>query len=88
MNSEQWQNFSDQITQNLALNYTLLSTITTESLETTWHKIQTSIINAILQYIPTKNLKFATFNTISHPKQLNFTTISKNLAILLDKSRL
>src|SRR5260364_464621 len=48
MNSEQWQNFSDQVTQNLTLNHTLLSMNTTKSLKTTWHKIQTSIINAAL----------------------------------------
>src|SRR5260364_121944 len=61
MNSEQWQNFSDQVTQNLTLNHTPLSTITTESLETTWHKIQTSIINAALQHIPYKKFKVRNF---------------------------
>ncbi|RIB27991.1 hypothetical protein C2G38_2159217 [Gigaspora rosea] len=61
MNSKQWQNFSDQVTQNLTLNYTLLSTNTTESLETTWHKIQTSIINAALQHILYKKFKVCNF---------------------------
>ena len=78
MNSEQWQNFSDQVTQNLTLNHTPLSTITTESLETTWHKIQTSIINAALQHIPYKKFKVRNF-------QYNFSSKATKLHYNLKK---
>src|SRR5260364_132735 len=72
MNSEQCQNFSDQVTQNLTLNHTPLSMNTTESLETTWHKIQTSIINAALQHIPYKKFKVRNF-------QYNFSSKATKL---------
>ena len=60
MTTELWQEFADQTNSNLLTNNTPLLTQTTESLETTWHKIQTSIIQAALVKIPNK--KFTTKN--------------------------
>ena len=60
MTTELWQEFADQTSSNLLINKTPSSIETTESLETTWHKIQTSIMQAALSKIPNK--KFATKN--------------------------
>ena len=60
MTTELWQEFADQTNSNLLTNNTPLLTQTIESLETTWHKIQTSIIQAALVRIPNK--KFTTKN--------------------------
>ena len=71
-------NFSDQVTQNLTPTHTLLSTNTTESLVTTWHKIQTSIINATLQHILYKKFKVHNF-------QYNFSSKATKLHYNLKK---
>jgi len=63
MNNEQWQLFSDQVTLTLTTNQPPLTTHTSESLESTWHKIQNSIISAALQHISNKNLQLEIFNT-------------------------
>ncbi len=60
MTTELWQEFAEQASSNLLTNNTPFSVQTTESLETTWHKIQTSIIQAALSKIPNK--KFTTKN--------------------------
>src|SRR5438874_4041856 len=60
MNKKLWQEFAEQASSNLLTNNTLFSVQTTESLETTWHKIQTSIIQIALSKIPNK--KFTTKN--------------------------
>jgi HPt (histidine-containing phosphotransfer) domain-containing protein len=74
MNTEQWQLYTDQITSNLQSNNTPLTTNTDESLERTWHKIQTSIISAALQHIPNKRFTVRNFQHIYSPKasQLHF----------------
>ena len=64
MNNEQWQLFSDQVTLNLTTNQTPLTTHTSESLESTWHKIQNSIISAALQHIPNKKFTVRNFQHI------------------------
>jgi len=61
MNKEQWETFADQVTHNLNINKTPTSTQTSESLETTWHKIQTSIINAATKCIPNKKSTIRNF---------------------------
>jgi hypothetical protein len=61
MNKEQWETFADQVTHNLNINKTPTSTQTSESLETTWHKIQTSIINAATKCIPNKKFTIRNF---------------------------
>src|SRR5207253_2292489 len=75
MTTELWQKFTDQTSSNLLINNTLFSIQTTESLETTWHKIQTSIMQAALSKIPNK--KFAT-------KNFHHTFSSKATELYLD----
>ena len=60
MTNETWQAFADQVSSNLISHNTPSTISTSESLETTWHKLQTSIINAALIHIPNK--KFAVRN--------------------------
>jgi ribonuclease HI len=64
MNEEQWQLYTDQITTNLRTYNTPLLTNTSESLESTWHKIQTSVITAALKYIPNKKFTVRNFQHI------------------------
>ena len=54
MNKEEWENFADQVSSNLQLHHTPLIPTSSESLETTWYKIQTSLIIAALKHIPNK----------------------------------
>jgi len=68
MNKEQWEIFANQVSLNLATNKTPLSTQTTESLETTWHKIQTSIINSATKCIPNKKYTIRNFQHIFSAK--------------------
>ena len=60
MTNKTWQAFADQVSSNLISHNTPSTISTSESLETTWHKLQTSIINAALLHIPNK--KFAVRN--------------------------
>ena len=75
MTTELWQEFADQTSSNLLINNTPSSIETTESLETTWHKIQTSIMQAALSKI--SNKKFAT-------KNFHHTFSSKATELYLD----
>ena len=68
MNPDLWQNFSDQVTSNLKNNNAPSTTNTTESLEASWHKIQTSIISAALQHIPNKKFTVHNFQHIFSSK--------------------
>jgi endonuclease/exonuclease/phosphatase family metal-dependent hydrolase len=68
MNKDLWQLFTDQVTLNLNNNKTPLSTQTSESLETTWHKIQSSIITAAIQHIPNKKFNVRNFQNIFSTK--------------------
>jgi hypothetical protein len=61
MNTDQWQLFTDQVTANLTSNRTPLTIQTLESLESSWHKIQTSIISAAIQHIPNKKFTVRNF---------------------------
>ena len=70
-----WQEFAKQASSNLLTNNTSSSTQTTKLLETTWHKIQTSIIQAALSKIPNK--KFTT-------KNFHHTFSSKATELYLD----
>src|SRR6185436_12204000 len=76
MNKEQWETFTDQVTLNLATNKTPSSTQTSESLETTWHKIQTSIINAAIKCIPNKKTTIRNFQHLFSSKS---TLLHQNL---------
>ena len=68
MNNELWQNYSEQVASNFTDNKVPLDTNTTESLESTWHKIQSSIISAALQHIPNKKFTVRNFQHIYSSK--------------------
>ena len=63
------------------LHSTPLTTDTSESLETTWHKLQLSIINAALQHIPNKKYTVRnfqhTFSSTSTHLHLNLKRLSE-----------
>ena len=62
MNKEEWENFADQVSSNLQLHHTPLTPTSSESLETIWHKIQTSLITAALKHIPNKRFTVRNFH--------------------------
>src|SRR5437868_14648367 len=62
MNKEIWEEFANQVSHNLNQNNIPLDINTSNSLETHWHKIQTSIISAALKIIPNKKIKFQNFH--------------------------
>ena len=64
MDSAKWEDFSNQVHNNLLSNSTPLSPDTDESIEATWHKIQTSIIFAALKHIPNKRFTVRNFQHI------------------------
>jgi hypothetical protein len=76
MNNTKWEEFSNQVQINLHSNHTPLSMQPPESLETTWHKIHTSIITAALQHIPNK--KF-TVRNFQHTFSSKATHLHSNL---------
>ena len=79
MTTELWQEFAEQASSNLLTNNTSFSVQTKESLETTWHKIQTSIIQAALSKIPNK--KFTTKN-FHHTFSFKATELHLDLKLL------
>ena len=68
MNNELWQLYTDQVLTNLSSNNTPLNANTTESLEATWHKIQTSVVSAALKHIPNKKVTLRNFQHIYSAK--------------------
>jgi len=84
MNKEQWEIFADQVSLNLTTNKTPLSIQTSESLETTWHKIQTSIINAATKCIPNKKTSIRNFQ---HSFSAKATLLHLNLKKLNNITR-
>src|ERR1043165_3495606 len=76
MNKEQWEIFADQVSLNLTTNKTSLSIQTSKSLETNWHKIQTSIINAAIKCIPNKK---TTIRNFQHSFSAKATLLHLNL---------
>ena len=62
MNKEIWEEFANQVSYNLNQNNILLDINTSNSLETHWHKIQTSIISAALKIIPNKKIELQNFH--------------------------
>src|ERR1043165_6740642 len=79
MTNELWQNFTDQVSLNLKLTHTSLSTQTTESLESTWHKIQTSIISAAHVHILNKKFTVRNFQYIFSSKASQLHSYLKKL---------
>jgi hypothetical protein len=68
MSKEDWNNFTDQVNSNIIQHQTLTAINTAESLEKTWHKIHTSIINAAFQHIPNKKYTVRNFHHTFTPK--------------------
>ena len=64
MDSAKWEEFSNQVHNNLLSNSTPLSLHTDESIKTTWHKIQTSIISAALKHISNKKFTVRNFHHV------------------------
>jgi len=83
MNQDLWQNFADQVTSNLQSQNTPFTTNTTESLEATWHKIQTSIITAALQHIPNKKFTVRNFQHIFSSKASKLHLCLKKLGNII-----
>ena len=68
MNKEIWEEFANQVNFNLNQNNIPIDINTSNSLETHWHKIQTSIISAALKIILNKKLNFRTSIILTHKK--------------------
>src|ERR1043165_1961122 len=68
MSKEDWNNFTDQINSNIIQHKVPTSMNVANSLENTWHKIHTSIINAALQHIPNKKYTIRNFHHTFTPK--------------------
>jgi hypothetical protein len=62
MTTEDWNSFADTLTQQLSLHKTPINSTTDESIETTWHKIQCSIIYAATHTIPNKISRKRSYN--------------------------
>ena len=62
MTTEKWIEFSDTLTHNLNLHKTPLDNFTEESIDTTWHKIEHSIINTSIHSIPNKKTRKRCYN--------------------------
>src|ERR1043165_1988070 len=83
MNQDLWQNFANQVTSNLQHNNAPLTTNTPESLEASWHKIQTSIITAALQHIPNKKFTVRNFQHVFSSKASNLHLGLKQLGNII-----
>src|ERR1043165_4421561 len=83
MNQDLWQNFADQVTSNLQHNNAPLTTNTPESLEASWHKIQSSIITAALQHIPNKKFTVRNFQHVFSAKASNLHLGLKQLGNII-----
>ena len=77
MNRDKWQQFADQVTLDLDNYKTLLTTQTSESLES-WHKIQNSVILAAIQHISNKNSQSKIYKIFFSQKHHLYTNILKN----------
>src|SRR6185437_7393071 len=68
MDKEKWEEFSSQCQNNITYHNTPLHSNSTESLEHTWHKLQSSIITAALKTIPNKKFTVRNFHHTFTPK--------------------
>jgi len=71
------------VSSNLKPNHTSSSTQTTDSLETTWHKIQTSIISAAHVHIPNKKFTVCNFQHIFSSKASQLHSYLKKLGNII-----
>ena len=78
MDNKKWEDFATQVSSNLSFHSTPLTTDTSESLETTWYKLQDSIMKAALQQI--LNKKYAVRNF-----QHTFSSIATHLHLSLKR---
>jgi hypothetical protein len=62
MSTEDWESFSDTLSQQLLLHKIPTNSETDESIETTWHKIQSSIIYSATHTIPNKVSRKRSYN--------------------------
>jgi hypothetical protein len=62
MSPEKWTEFSDMLSQKLNSHNTPLDHNTNESIETTWHKIEHSIIYSAIHSIPNKKSRKRSYN--------------------------
>ena len=83
MNNTKWEEFSNQVNSNLQSTSTPSSTDTLESLETTWHKIHTSITTAALQHIPNKKYTVCNFQHIFSSKASHLHSNLKKLSNII-----
>ena len=68
MTKENWEEFTNQVKTNMTDYRVPTTTDTTESLEHTWHKIDTCIIKAALKHIPNKKYTIKNFFHTFTPK--------------------
>jgi hypothetical protein len=62
MSTEDWESFADTLSQQLLLHKIPTNSETDESIETTWHKIQSSIIYSATHTIPNKVSRKHSYN--------------------------
>jgi hypothetical protein len=62
MSTENWESFANTLSQKLLLHKTPIDNETHESIETTWHKIQCSIIYTATHTIPNKVSRKRSYN--------------------------
>ena len=76
MSTNKWTEFADLLSHNLSLHNTPLNSNTNKSIETTWHKIEHSIINIAIHSISNKKTHKRSFN---HQYSSNSTLIYTSL---------
>ena len=87
MSYDMWKEFSSLI-QNKILSLNIPLTInTTESLEHTWHKIQTSIITSAFQIIPNKKFTVRNFYYTFSPKATDLHKDPQNLGSIMKQTK-
>ena len=87
MNSSKWDDFTNQVNTNLLSHHTPLLINTTESLETTWHKIHTSTITAALQHIPNKKFTVRNFQHTFSSKATQLHSNLKQLSNIIRQTK-
>ena len=87
MTKDTWEDFSNQVDNNLLLNNTPTSVTTTNSLETTWHKISNSIIQAALQHIHNKKYTVRNFFHTFTPTATSLHKDLKDLGSIIKQTQ-
>src|SRR5260364_458521 len=87
MDQAKWKEFSSQCQHNIIQNKTPLSASSTESIECTWPKIQTSIINAALKTIPNKKFTVQNFHHAFTPKATELHKDLKTIGNIMQQTK-